>query len=418
MSNGHLDRRRAESLMRERGLDALILSQPETIWYAAGAFAGVASLWRRAGAAFVIVPGDAARPLIAIVGDLQAAGFRAASGITDVRTHPLWVEATRFDGAADESAAAAIVARDIRLGRETRASRPATYDRAMVFGLLRDVIAELGLLKGALGVELGFVPGADVPLFEKALPGSTLSDCSSLVERLRAIKSPGEIAILRRAAELASTGVQALLPALGPGLDARAMTEIWRAAHVAEAGRRGSPAADSDWAYIAVGGDGFAPGAPAKVGDVVKIDVGCFISGYSSDGARTAVIGPPTRAQREVYDALRRGFDAGLQLLGPGVPLAEVHAKVARTIHDAGFVTYARGHFGHGVGASVWTEEWPFISADSTAIAEPNMVLAYETPYYIDGLGGFIIEDQILIGEKGIEVMAPSPLDLYEASDR
>jgi Xaa-Pro dipeptidase len=83
---------------------------------------------------------------------------------------------------------------------------------------------------------------------------------------------------------------------------------------------------------------------------------------------------------------------------------------------DGGFSTYNRGHFGHGVGASIWSEEWPFISADATALAEPGMVLAFETPYYIKGLGGFIIEDQILITETGTELMAPYPRDLIEVS--
>ncbi len=413
MSNGFLDRRRAQKLMREANVDALILAQPESIRYASGAFAGVASFWRRAGAAFVIVPADAALPLAAVVGDLQVTVFREQSGIADVRTHPLWVETGRYDGGGD-GAVAAIVARDLREGRQIRAIRPVTYDRGIAFGLLRDVIGELGLSSGVLGLELGFVPVADFPLFERGLPEARFVDCTPLVERLRSIKNAEEVRLLRLAAELASAGVQTLLRALRPGLDARAMTGIWRQAHIAESARRGSPAADSDWAYIAVGGDGFAPGAAAGIGEIVKIDVGCVLAGYSSDGARTAVIGPPSRAQREVYDALRRGFDAGLEALGPGVPLARVHTMVARTIQDAGFLTYARGHFGHGVGAGLWSEEWPFISADSSAIAEPNMVLAFETPYYIAGLGGFIIEDQLLIGEAGVEIMAPSPRGLHE----
>ncbi len=41
-----------------------------------------------------------------------------------------------------------------------------------------------------------------------------------------------------------------------------------------------------------------------------------------------------------------------------------------------------------------------------------GMVLAFETPWYIDGLGGFIIEDQILITAEECEVMAPSPRNL------
>jgi Xaa-Pro aminopeptidase len=60
------------------------------------------------------------------------------------------------------------------------------------------------------------------------------------------------------------------------------------------------------------------------------------------------------------------------------------------------------------------SEEWPFISADSNVPIEPGMVLAFECPWYINGLGGLIIENQILITEKGPEVMNSLPIDLIE----
>jgi Xaa-Pro dipeptidase len=67
---GFLDRGRAQRLMDERGLDALLLIQPESISYASGAHPSVAASWRRAGAAMVLVSADAGEPLAAIVGDL------------------------------------------------------------------------------------------------------------------------------------------------------------------------------------------------------------------------------------------------------------------------------------------------------------------------------------------------------------
>jgi Xaa-Pro aminopeptidase len=190
------------------------------------------------------------------------------------------------------------------------------------------------------------------------------------------------------------------------------MAEIWRAAAFSEAARRNLPSPAASWAYIAVGDDGFARGGPAQPGDLIKIDVGCVVDGYSSDGGRTAVLGAPCRAQLGIYDALQKAFDVGLGLLAPGVPLADVYRAVAQSMWSSGFTTYGRGHFGHGVGASIWSEEWPFIAANETAIAQPGMVLAFETPYYIKGLGGFIIEDQILITNTGLDVMAAMPRDL------
>ena len=401
--------------MRELGLDALVLAQPETLTYATGAFPGVAAFWRRAGAAFLVVPGDPQAPLTAIVGDLQADSFRNQSGIADVRSHRIWVETGNFDPAlGDGDAAATLVRHDLATGKQARHPRPAQYDLQASLGLLRDCLREHGLTSGTVGLELGFIAARDLALFQEMMPRLRWADASNLVERLRAIKHPGEIGKLRTAAELAQCGVAALLAAIRPAMDAAAMTAIWRDAAMAEAARRKHAA--SSWAYIAVAGDGFASGGPAQTGDIIKIDVGCIINGYSSDSGRTTVLGNPSPAAVQVFEALHRAFDAGLDLLQPGVPLQRVYHAVAASMWDHGYETYGRGHFGHGVGASIWSEEWPFISADATALAEPGMVLAFETPYYIKGLGGFIIEDQILVTETGIEVMAPSPRGLLRIS--
>ena len=397
---GYLDRRRASILMQSQGLSALVFCQPETITYAAGAFAGVASFWRRAGAAFVIVPADEAVPLSAIVGDLQAESFAAQSGISDVRSHRIWVEADIWP--LDVAA------------KPKRQPRPVQYDLMASLQELRQVLGEHGCLGKRVGIELGFVPAADFPAFDRI--AAEWADCTNIVEHLRAIKHPGEIERLRNAAKYARAGVRALVAAITPGMDAVQMTAIWRDAAMAEAARRGSPPPQAAWAYIAVAGDGFAPGGPARFGDIIKIDVGCVIDGYSSDGGRTAILGKPSADQRGVFDALARAFETGFALLKPGARLGDVYRATASSMWDQGFETYGRGHFGHGVGASIWSEEWPFISAESDAVVEPGMVLAFETPWYIAGLGGFIIEDQVLITETGSDVMAPSPRGLIEVS--
>ena len=393
---GFLDRHRAARLMAAEGLDALVLTQPESIIYAAGAFPGVATFWRRAGAAFLLVPSDPDVPPVAIVGDLQAKQFARQSGLADVRSHRIWVESMPYPaGLADGP---------------KRTPRPAQFDLSVTLGLLGDALAEKGLSGGRVGLELGFVAAADMPAF------SALSvhwaDCTRLVERLRAIKTPAEIDLLRSAATYARAGLLAVFDAIRPGMDAATMTAIWRDAAVAEAVRLGQTPPQSSWAYVSVAGDGFAPGGPAQAGDVIKLDVGCILSGYSSDGARTVVLGPPNPEVVRIYDALHRAFELGFAMLRPGTPLADIYRATATCMWEQGFETYGRGHFGHGVGSSVWSEEWPFISSDADAVVEGGMVLAFETPWYLDGLGGFIIEDQVLVTAAGPEVMAPLPREL------
>ena len=397
---GFLDRHRAAILMRERGLDALVLAQPESITYATGAFPGVATYWRRAGAAFVIVPADEGSPLTAIVGDLQAEAFATQSGIADVRSHRIWVESSAFPGTDPEA--------------PVRTPRPAQFDLSQSLRLLHDVLEDRGMLGGQIGLELGFIPAADYVAFG-ALP-VTWVDCTNVVERLRSIKAPQEIEHLRNAAEYAAAGFRSLTEAIGEGMEAAQMATIWRGAAYAEASHRGHPAPQSSWAYISVAGDGFAPGGPTKPGDLIKIDVGTVVSGYSSDGARTVVLGQPSADAIRVYDALHRAFDIGFAMLKPGTRLADIYRATATTMWDAGYDQYGRGHFGHGVGSSIWSEEWPFISTDADAVLEPGMVMAFETPWYIRGLGGFIIEDQVLITDSGPEVMAPLPRELKRIS--
>jgi Xaa-Pro aminopeptidase len=220
---GFLDRHRAFRLMQEQRLDAIVLSQPETILYASGAFPGVATNWRRAGAAFLVVPADPDIPLAAIVGDLQARSFAAQSGIADLRSHRIWVEA----GAHPDPA------------RPVRSPRPAQFDLRHSLALLRDVLTERGLLHTRVGLDLGFVPAADYPAFNTI--AVAWQDCTRLVERLRAIKAPAEIERLRDAAEYAAAGLVHLIAAIAPGMDAAQMTRIWQEAAHAEAARRGRP---------------------------------------------------------------------------------------------------------------------------------------------------------------------------------
>jgi Xaa-Pro aminopeptidase len=404
---GYLNRGRAERLMDEQGLDAVLLIQPESIAYASGAHPGVATSWGRAGAAMMLVPADARDPLAAIVGDLQGDDFRTASGIVDVRTHPLWVDATDMS-MVDLSAASPRTV----FGSRSAEPRPTTFDRDRALALLAGLLEERRLTRARIGTEHAFLPHADAGAFEGSSPGVRWSDASDLVARLRMIKSPAEIDHLRCAGLSAEAGMRALMAAIRPGADARELELVWRAAALAEAEKLQAAGNVQGWAYISVGKNGFAPGGPARPGDLIKADVGCVVRGYSSDSARTFACGSAPRAAQEIYAALRAAFDAGLGQLRIGNALRNVHVAATQAMHEAGFRNYSRGHFGHGLGASIWSEEWPFIGADTDVVVEEGMVLAFETPWYIKGVGALMLEDQFTITASGAEPLWSLSRDL------
>ncbi|WP_097108596.1 M24 family metallopeptidase [Hoeflea halophila] len=405
-----LDQTRAGKLMAEAGLDAIILLSPESFRYATGALPGVATMWRNAGAVAVLIPADETSEEAAVVSDLFARSFRNTSHITDVRESPIWVETTNLEAVDPELPPEEAVATAWHSsGRSEGFQRPETFDPMNCYRHLADILSERGLDRARIGFEASAISASDVGAFQAALGNVVLVDASDLITRLKMVKTAEEIAHLRLAVEIAEGGIRAVQEAIQPGVTRNALAEAWK---MSIENHSESKALSGSWEYISVGKNPWGGNAAASPGDLIKVDVGCLVNGYTSDTGRTFVLGTPCERQTRLFDALMDGFVAGSDLLRPGVPLSEVYRATLAGIRAAGFPGYSRGHFGHGLGAGLGSEEWPFISARSDVIFEPGMVMAFECPWYIDGLGGMIIENQLLITDTGHEMMNRLPLDL------
>ncbi len=409
----HLDRARASRLMQEAEIDALVLLTPESFTYATGAPAGVATMWRRAGAVAAIVPADPSLSEAALVSDLFLPAFRAASHIEDVSVQPLWVETADLRGLAAEGDAAELVREAFRRqGRYAGFARPETFDAAGGFAAIAQLLDDRRLEAGRIGVEMADISALELGMLRRALPNAEMCDASEVVRRLKMVKSESEIGHLRTAVQLAEAGIAALQAAVHPGASRADLAAAWRAGAAAEAERRAVGNLTGMWEYVSVGPDPWSGGGIVKKGALIKVDVGCLVAGYTSDSGRTFVFGEPSALQRRIFGALHSAFCAGLAEIRPGRLLSDVHRAASAAMASAGFPDYSRGHFGHGLGASLGSEEWPFISASAHVPIEPGMVLAFETPWYIDGVGGFIIENQLLVTADGHEVMNRLPEEL------
>ncbi|MBV8045605.1 MAG: aminopeptidase P family protein [Paludibacterium sp.] len=409
MSKGWLDRQRAARLMEKAGLDALVLCEPESFFYATGLSQGVAGLFRRAGAGFALVPADPARPIGVVVGDLFAEPFRQAGGDVELRTHPLWIETARVDG--DTLAIEQALAADWAARRSSDFARPATFDLKGALGELKRLLQSQHLSQARIGFDLDFVPATDFLQIRNALPNALILNGSGVLARLRMVKQPDEVARLRLGASLADAGLGRLAAEAVLGASRQDLVAAFRQGVSDAAQARGVPVPPS-WEYISIGRQPWGDGALLDEGDVVKADVGCVIDGYSSDSSRNFILGTPTPAQARLHAILEQAFAAGLEMIGPGRPLAAVHRTVTHVLHEAGLRGFSRGHFGHSLGQGGFCEQWPFIAADSNVSFKPGMVMAFEVPLYVDGVGGFNIEDQLLITEEGVEVMNRLPRQL------
>lgn len=405
---GFVDRERAAQLMQRAGIEALLLCAPEAFHYATGASIGPAGLFRRVGAGFVVIPAQQDLPIGVVVADFNAAQLRIAAPEAVVREHSIWIESAPVGTAARGlPLAERLEAGLASLGRATDFARPATFDLAGSVRQLKAILGQFGLDRATLGIDLDFVPAADFSAMRALMPNCPMVDGSPVLDRLRAIKSQREIDLLQQGIFLSEAGLDRLQVDAMAGMRQVDLISLYREGVATAAAGLSHPVATAE--YVTLGARAKGADAKAIPGDPLKCDMVCTVGGYASDMSRNFIFGPPSAEQAELHAIAERAFDDGLAALIPGNSLAHVHRVATDSLARQGLRSYRRGHFGHSVGQSVFSEQWPFISADSDVVIEAGMVLAFEIPLYIDGLASFNLEDQFLITADGPVAMNRLP---------
>ena len=296
---------------------------------------------------------------------------------------------------------------DFRYTTQSSEQVPDAFEREIVAGELLDAAAAaLAGAGGRLGFDETSLTVARHRRLAELLPeGWELVPCAGLVAKLRLIKDAREIARIHAAARLADEALEGILEA---GLVGRTEREV--AIELELRMRRLGAESPSFPSIVAAGRHAALPHAEPRAeaipGDVlVTIDWGALLDGYCSDCTRTYATGEGVGEQaREVYELVLAAQERGLGAVREGPSGREVDA-VARAVIEAG----GHGeHFGHGLGHGVGLEihEGPRLSR--TAGDEPlqvGNVVTVEPGVYLPGVLGVRIEDLVVVGEDGGEVL-------------
>jgi Xaa-Pro aminopeptidase len=295
-----------------------------------------------------------------------------------------------------DPAGAATLYTDFRYADAARAVAGVTFEQTP-----RSVITALAerLSGRRVGVEAQHVSLASADLLRSG--GVELVSTEGLVEALRAVKEPGELDALRRAAAISDRVYEELGRQRFVG---RTETELawWLEQAWHEAGADG-PAFD---AIVAFGENGARPHArlrdePIPEGTLVVVDAGCAVDGYRSDCTRTFFTGEPEGRLRELYDlCLTAQLDA-LGAVRPGALGRDVDAVSRTAIVEAGMGELYGHGLGHGVGLDV--HEAPNMRPESDAVLEPGNVVTVEPGIYVPGDVGVRIEDMVVVTDDGCE---------------
>jgi len=247
----------------------------------------------------------------------------------------------------------------------------------------------------------------------RLLPSKTrLKPLEGVVERLRMIKEPGEVALIRAAVRLGSSLFNRALKVLRPGV-----TEAEVAGEIEYAARRGG-AQGMSFETIVAGGrrsalpHGIASSQPIPNKGFVVLDFGVILGGYCSDMTRTVHMGRAPGKSREMYQVVREAQEKAIAAVRAGVKAGEVDYAARRVLQKAGLGRYFTHSTGHGLGLEI--HEPPRLGKDQAEVLEPGMVVTIEPGVYVAGRGGVRIEDVVVVTAKGCDVLTPTSKELME----
>ena len=293
---------------------------------------------------------------------------------------------------------------DLQANREAPLYTVFCYSRGLVHSF-PDVLARLGTKR--LGFEAARLSwDLHAGLAEAASKYDRdvqLVPTRGIVEALRVVKSPEEIASTREALRIAENAFLSMRGEIRPG-----MTEK-EVAWMLERRLREAGADSLSFPVIVASGPNSAlPHAiPSerrlKAGEPVLLDWGARYDGYCSDISRTLFIAPLDDIFEDVYRTVAEAQQKAVEAVRPGVSGRAVDAVARRIIDEAGYA----GRFGHGLGhgTGLAIHESPRLGPVKEDPLEQGMVFTVEPGIYIEGWGGVRLENMVAVGENGAEVL-------------
>ncbi len=265
---------------------------------------------------------------------------------------------------------------------------------------------------GSLGIEAHAVTVRDAERIS-ALTRLQVVPTNEMVERLRMVKSPEEVAAIRAAAALAQEALAEVLPTVRVGQSEREIAAALEGA----LRRRGS-----EWhpfpTIVASGPRSALPHARTSDrtvgrGEWLLLDFGAQVDGYCADLTRTVIVGGRAdERQRMVHELVRSAQSRAVEHLRAGMTGREGDALARDVISARGFGD-AFGHsLGHGLGLEV--HEAPRLAPTAEAVLPAHAVVTVEPGVYLPGWGGVRLEDDVLLGPEGPERLSDGRTELVE----
>lgn len=387
---------RLQARMKAEGMDAIVATAPENVTYTSGFWA--MSQWiRRGPQAYVLTPaeGKGEQAIVASTGTLDLIADQDVQ-VQDIRRYGYFaIESDALCVDHDE--------RDQRVSRWLEREDPGDAVAALV-----SAIKDRGLDAATIGVdEIGIIPQY-LDKLATMLPKAKIKRAAETFRYARAVKTAEEVKRLRRSARVAELSIDAALSVAKEGATERQLANAFHGKTIMEGGM-------PVLGVICTGPrSALSSGQPTdrklQRGDVIRFDVGGRVDYYRADISRIAVLGEASEKVKSYHHAVRAGLLRAIEIIKPGVRVADVFNEVVETVRGNGIPHYKRNHVGHGIGLDGY--DAPNITPGSEEIFEEGMVICCETPYYEMGFAGLQVEDMLHVTRDGVATLMSTTSEL------
>lgn len=267
--------------------------------------------------------------------------------------------------------------------------------------VLATMLRDLDMAQGQVAIELDYLPAQDRDALRAALPGVSFVPAQESLNRLRQIKSPHEVELIRDLSRKTDRALQYAFSSVGAGdtelqLAGAAISALYAEGVERE---RGMVTATGDRSHFPN-----VRGTERRMGDgdLIRLELFGVTAGYHSGICRSGVVGTPSDQAKRIWDVLVDCRRRVLDILEPGVRASEVYRAYIERFSVLGYDPIS--FVGHGIG--VFLHEEPYLGTGDETVIEEGMVFGIEPLLYLPGELGLQIKDTVYVGPGGAEVLS------------
>jgi len=285
------------------------------------------------------------------------------------------------------------------MGTEIAVWREFKFD---AMNVLADLLRKHGLAGARIGIEMDYLPAGDWAALRELLPQAKFTAAQNLLARLRQIKSPTEIDVLRRLSRIADKAITDAYHSVSAG-----SSEM----DLAAALTRGVYEQGAEYFKLMIVATGERSAFPnvgptdrtLKRGDVCRVEIFPMINGYHAGVCRTAAVGAPPPEAERIWANLTACKYLLLDAIKPGASSRAIYDLYLSKLSELGLPPIS--FIGHGIGLHL--HEDPYLGPTDDQPLEAGMVLGIEPLVYQTGFGfGMQNKDMVLVTGSGCELLS------------